>query len=257
MGFADLHIHTIHSHDGTSSVSAVLKHVAKYTDLDVIAITDHNTMDGVREALDLAPIYGVEVIAGSEISTADGHLLGLFIQKPVPAGLPLVETVRLIGEQGGLCVAAHPMAKGTSSLRFDTIREALQQPGINKVLVGIEAFNGGLVYTRRNPVVENQSQELPLAQVGNSDAHVLLTIGQGSTQFEGRTAKDLRTALENSTTKVRKGKGLDGFGVISSYIPRYLLRKLGWVVHNANPEAPLTYARLAQAMDHYIVMQPH
>ncbi len=252
MGFADLHIHTIHSYDGTSSVSAVLKHVAKYTDLNVIAITDHNTMDGVPEALALAPIYGIEVVPGCEISTADGHLLGLFIREPVPVGLSLVETVRLVGEQGGLCIAAHPMAKGTSSLSFETIQNALQEPGVSQVLVGIEAFNGGLVYTRRNPAVENRAQDFPLAQVGNSDAHVLLTIGQGSTQFEGRTASELRMALEKSTTKVRKGKGLDGLDVIRSYIPRYLLRKLGWVVYNENPEAPLTYARLTKAMGHYI-----
>ncbi len=255
MGFADLHIHTIHSHDGTCSVSAVLKHVAKYTDLDVIAITDHNSMDGIREAMDLAPAYGIEVIPGSEISTADGHLLALFIDHSIPAGLSLVETVRLIGEQGGLGIAAHPMAKGTSSLRFHTIQEALKQPGVKRVLVGIETFNGGLVYTRRNPVVETRAQALPLAQVGNSDAHVLKTIGQGATEFEGRTAAELRTALERKTTRVRKGKGLDGLGVIRSYLPRYLLRKLGWVVYSKNPEAPLTYTRLTRVMHYYIGMQ--
>jgi len=254
MGYADLHIHTIHSYDGTCSVSAVLKQVADHTDLDVIAITDHDSMAGVGEALRLAPSYGVDVIPGCEISTADGHLLALFIDRPIQAGLSLIQTVQKVADQDGLCIAAHPMAKGTRSLRFITIQHALRQPGINRVLVGVEAFNGGLVYTRRNPLVEVMAQALPLAQVGNSDAHVLHTIGQGSSEFEGHTASELRTALEDATTRVRKGKGLNGFGVIRSYLPRYLLRKLGWVAFNAYPEAPLTYARLARVMDHRMAL---
>ncbi|MHC1783809.1 MAG: PHP domain-containing protein [Anaerolineaceae bacterium] len=250
MGLADLHIHTIHSYDGTSSVSAVLKHVADHTNLDVIAITDHDSMAGVPEALDLAPAYGIEVIPGSEVSTADGHLLALFIERPIQAGLPLLETIRLVGEQGGVCIAAHPLAKGTSSLNFQTIHHALYQAGINRILVGVEAFNGGLVYTRSNPLVEALALALPLAQVGNSDSHVLKTIGQGASEFEGHTALDLRNALEKHATKVIKGKGLDGLGVIRSYIPHYLLRKLGWVVFNSHPEAPITYARMGRAMNH-------
>jgi len=257
MGFADLHIHTYHSYDGTCSVSAVLKQVADHTDLDVIAITDHDTIAGVPEALDLAPAYGVQVIPGCEISTSDGHLLALFIDRPVQAGLSLIQTVQCVGDQGGLCIVAHPTAKGTSSLRFDTIQQALRLPGINQVLVGIEAFNGGLVYTRGNPLVEAISRYLPLAQVGNSDAHILQTIGQGSTEFEGRTSLMLQAALVKGTTRVRKGKGLDGFGVLRTYIPHYLLRKLGWVAFNAHPQDPLTYARLGRAIRYPVALAQH
>lgn len=248
MGFADLHIHTLHSYDGTSSVSAVLKQVADHTDLDVIAITDHDSLAGVREALDLAPAYGIEVVPGCEVSTAEGHVLALYIDRPIQAGLSLIETLYRVGDVGGICIAAHPTARGASSLQFASIRQALRQPGAAQVLVGVEAFNGGLVYTRSNPLVETLARNLPLAQVGSSDAHVLQTIGQGSSEFEGHTAQDLRIALVQATTRVRKGRGLDGFGVIRSYLPYYLLRKLGWVAFNAHPAAPLTYARLARAV---------
>ncbi|MEJ5202287.1 MAG: PHP domain-containing protein [Anaerolineales bacterium] len=246
MGLADLHIHTVYSYDGTASISAVLKYAADYAALDVIAITDHDSIEGVNEALELAPSYGIEVIPGSEVSTADGHLLALFIDRPIPAGLPLYETVMRIGELGGICVAAHPTARGTSSLRFEKIHEVLQKPEIRKFLVGVEAFNGGLVYTRSNPLVELQARLLPLAQVGNSDAHVIQAIGQGATEFAGRTAADLRLALETGATKVRKGHGLDGWAVLRRYIPYYLMRKLGWVVYNPHPRATFTYARLSQ-----------
>jgi predicted metal-dependent phosphoesterase TrpH len=254
MGFADLHIHTIHSFDGTCAVSAILKFVANYTDLNVIAITDHNTMEGVGEAMELAPAYGIEVIPGCEISTADGHLLALFINRPIPAGLSLVKTVRLVREQNGVCIAAHPNARGADSLQFSTIRRALLNPEVQGTLLGIEAFNGGLGFTRRNAATELIAKTFPLAQVGNSDAHVLETLGQGSSEFPGATAMDLRAALENATTRVRKGVGLDGYKVLRNYLPRYFLRKLGWVAYNADPMQPLTYARINKALNRYAAL---
>jgi hypothetical protein len=54
MGFADLHIHSMYRYDGTASISAILKYIADYADLNLIAITDHDSMEGVPEALDLA-----------------------------------------------------------------------------------------------------------------------------------------------------------------------------------------------------------
>lgn len=246
MGLADLHVHSLHSYDATATVSAILKHVADQTDLDVIAITDHDSMDGVREALSLAPRYGVEVIPGMELSTADGPLLALYIDHPIPAGLPLEESVLRVRAQGGLCIAAHPTAWGTESLSFEKIRQALEVPGVAGCLVGVEAYNGGLVYTRENLSVARRSAQLPLAQTANSDAHVLITIGSCATQFEGRSAADLRRALVNHQTVPMVGEGLTGLQVITSYIPQYLLRKMGWAPYSAGPDAPISYARISR-----------
>jgi predicted metal-dependent phosphoesterase TrpH len=250
MGLADLHIHTIHSPDGIASVPAVLKHVAQDTDLDVIAITDHNSMDGVRQALDLAPRYGIEVIPGCEISTAEGHLLALFIDKPVPAGLSLAQTLRRVGAMGGLCIAPHPMALSCPSLSLDAIRAALAQPALARTLVGIEVYNGGLLKTRHNRTVSARARQLPVADVGNSDSHILHTIGQGSTHFAGHSAADLRRALETATTTALEGIGLGGLALLRSWAPRYALRALGWVPWNSDPRRPIEYARVHQIMAH-------
>ncbi len=251
MGYSDLHIHSIHSYDGTASISAILKYASSNTDLNVLAITDHDTMAGVFEAMDLAPKYNLEVIPGMEVSSKDGHVLCLFIQRPIPSGLSLLETVLRVGDQGGLCVAAHPMAKAVNSLKFGTIRETISNPEAAKTLIGVEAFNGGLVYTRRNAMVDSESRSLPLAQLGDSDAHILRMIGTGSSWFEGTTALDLRAALYNRSTAPRRGTGLTGAAVVTSYIPNYLLRKLGWVSWNSAPEASIRFANLAkiQAMN--------
>jgi hypothetical protein len=244
MGFADLHIHSMYSYDGTASISAILKYVADFTDLNVIAITDHDSMEGVPEALDLAPYYNLEVIPGCEVSSKDGHVLCLFIERPIPPGLSLLETVLMAGNQGGICIAAHPMAKGVNSLRFETIRQVLKHPVASKILVGVEAFNGGLVYTRGNLSVQQESNSLPLAQLGNSDAHILQMIGQGASYYHGYTSADLKNAIINRTTIPRKGNGLSGSAVLTSYIPRFVLRKLGWVSWNESPEKPIIYAQI-------------
>lgn len=255
MGCADLHIHSMYSYDGTASISAILKYAAEQTDLDVIAITDHDSMSGVNEAIDLAPAYHLQVVPGCEISSRDGHVLGLFIESPVPAGLSLLETVQRVGDQGGICVAAHPMAQAVNSLSFRKIREALQSPVAEKVLVGIEAFNGGLVYTRRNSLVATECSHLPLAQMGDSDAHILPLIGQGSSAFVGHTAEDLRNAIVNRMTTPRQGKGLSGAAVFTSYIPRFLMRKMGWVSWNESPENPITYIHLNELMSTHHLTQ--
>jgi predicted metal-dependent phosphoesterase TrpH len=244
MGFADLHIHSLHSFDGTSTVSAILKYTSCHTDLDVIALTDHDTISGVREAMDLAPQYGLEVIPGCEISTMEGHLLALFIDRPISAGLSLLETIARVADQGGLCIAAHPMARGMNSLGFDTIISALQHEPAARTLVGIESFNSGLVYPGSNPIVAAVSCFLPLAQTGNSDAHILAMIGNGSTQFAGKTALDLRKALESHTTIVHAHKELGGVNVLKAYLPQYLRRKLGWASWNAGPDHPVEYIHM-------------
>ncbi len=249
MGFADLHIHTVHSHDGTASVPAILKHVADHTELKVIAVTDHDKTAGVKEAVLLAPRYGLEVIPGCEVSTTDGHLLALFITHPIPAGLSLAETVKRVGRQGGLCIAPHPEARGTSSLSGQAIREALADPDLAKILVGIEIFNGGLVYTRSNQVAAQIGQTLDVARVGNSDSHILQTIGQGSTEFDGSTAADLRRALAAHATVAHVGQGLQGAQALKYWLPKFVLRKLGWVAWNADPEAPLRYARMKRILN--------
>ena len=252
MSLADLHIHTLHSWDGIYSVSAILRYARDHTNLDAIAITDHDEIVGAWEAVDLAPAYEIEVIVGSEISTAEGHLLALFLKERVQPGLSLAETALSVGEQGGLCIAAHPMARGTSSLSAEAIRQALQVPGVAPVLVGIEAFNAGLFHRQSNAAAWALAQTLPLARVGNSDSHVLFSIGQGATEFSGKTAADLRAALEGKTTRVWKSpRQASGIAIARSWLPLFLLRSAGWVSWCPDPLEPMRLGRIRQASPSY------
>lgn len=198
---ADLHIHTTAS-DGTASPEAVLSYVAEETDLRVIAITDHDTLEGALVARRLAPHYGIDVIVGCEISTAIGHVLALFIEQPIPAGLDLTTTVNLIHEQGGLAFAAHPFGALVASVGR---RHLLGPERIDldwHIFDGIEIFNASLWNPANNRRAAEKAQALGLTQIGGSDAHDLAMIGYGRTLFAGTSAADLRRALQRGETQV-------------------------------------------------------
>ena len=79
--YIDLHVHSNIS-DGTMSPADVVKLAAK-SGLSAIALTDHDTVDGIEEALAAGEKYGVEIIPGIEISAdykgGDLHILGFDI----------------------------------------------------------------------------------------------------------------------------------------------------------------------------------
>src|SRR3989304_3186790 len=218
MGLADLHLHTIYSYDGTASLPAVLSR-AKQLGLDVIAITDHDEIAGALKAMEIAPNYGVEVIPGIEITTADGDLLAFFITEKVDAGLSLLETVLRVREIGGVCVAPHPMAggMGMKSLSARTILKALRNPDVAETLIGIEVYNATALDRISNHYARILASQLKIANTGSSDAHVVDAIGLGATEFEGNSAADLLIALKNGTTKVSKQKDWSAVRIMGSW----------------------------------------
>jgi predicted metal-dependent phosphoesterase TrpH len=246
MGKADLHIHTTFSFDSSCTVSAVLEWAASSTNLDVIAITDHDEFDGALEAVQRGPEFGIEVIPGCEISTRAGHLLALFLKRPVPPGLSLLETVLRVGEQGGLCIAAHPTATLAHGLSAESIRSALQDPDARQVLVGIETMNTGLFFQKANLNAQRINRELRLASTGSSDSHVFWTIGFGYTQFQGYTAADLRQALINHSTSAHSLLEKHSLVYWARHVFHRTLRKMGWVIWAPEPNANLVLRRLAK-----------
>jgi predicted metal-dependent phosphoesterase TrpH len=197
---ADIHIHTTYSADGTAGVEQVLEYVATKTDLRVVAITDHDEIAGALKARRLASQYGLDVIVGEEVSTAEGHLLALFIEQWLPPGRPAAETIAAVHAQGGLCIAAHPFAWLVPSLGWNGLRERTG-PGKDWLLDGVESYNASLWLHQSNMTAERVGKGLNLAICGGSDSHQLSTIGLGYTLFPGATAQDLRRAIATRQTR--------------------------------------------------------
>ena len=106
--------------------------------IDVVAITDHDTISG---ALELREAAGFTVIVGEEIDTADGELIGLFLDEPVPAGLPgRCRRPRRIRAQGGLVYLQHPFYGIVRGRMRPAAREDLRGRGLIDI---VEARNGG------------------------------------------------------------------------------------------------------------------
>ena len=225
MGLADLHIHTVYSYDGTASVPAVLAR-AKQAGLAVIAITDHDEIKGALKAFDLAPQFGIEVIPGIEITTAEGDLLALFVTQAIKPGQPLIETILNVGEAGGICIAPHPMARGAGmkSLSGASILRALDHPVASRVLIGIETYNATALDRESNVLAQKLWEECPgIAQVGSSDAHYLRAIGTGATEFLGNTAAHLLDALWIGATDIRQGEQMSSAQILGSWALNFVI----------------------------------
>ena len=202
MGKADIHIHTTHS-DGMATVEQVLEFVENETDLDLIAITDHDMFDGADEARNLAARrnYRFQVMTGCEITTLEGHLLALGINKPVRSLQPLDKTIAQVHEQGGIVIAPHPMSWMIRSIGRNGLLRIHRNPSDIVLFDGCETLNPSLAgKVAADQVRELNHHVLQLAETGGSDSHVLPTIGSAATNFAGKTADDFRRALADKST---------------------------------------------------------
>ena len=71
----DSHIHSEYSPDSSSKIDDIIKK-AKMENIDVIAISDHNTVDGTDEVLKKTRNTDILAIPSIEISSTQGHILG-------------------------------------------------------------------------------------------------------------------------------------------------------------------------------------
>jgi len=191
---ADLHIHTTFS-DGAATPAMVVTRAIE-RGLSVVAITDHECIDGALEAARVAPSR-CDVIAGEEVSTRDGHVLGLFLSEAVRPGMTAAETVAAIHAQGGLAIPAHPYLNLGGARGVGAVGEGLDWDAI-------EVANGSPGAWYANRVARRRQSLWARAQTGGSDAHILDAVGTSVTLFPGRTAADLRAAIAAGTTTAQR-----------------------------------------------------
>lgn len=202
LGRADMHLHTLYS-DGTMGVQTLLDHVERHTTLDLVAVTDHERIDGALRAREIvaAGNYHFEVVIGEEVTTRRGHVLALFLEHRIPALRSLEETIERIHDQGGIAIAAHPMAPLTPSIGHRSLLRLHHDPRPERHLDGIEIMNPSVAGRARRHHRRRVNEEiLELAELGNSDAHVPEGIGSGWTWFAGTSAEDYRAAVQARAT---------------------------------------------------------
>ena len=201
LGRADMHIHSIAS-DGTASAAQILEHAELHTDLDVIAIADHERIEAAVECQRLARERGsrLDVVVAEEVTTRSGHLLGVFLQARLARNQRLETTVAEIHEQGGLAIVPHPFSAFTKGMRKHAIMRVHLSPDPLVYWDALEGYNPSTAGRYGRSATIRLAGALGLPLVGNSDGHTLDTIGDGRTFFPGTTAEDYRRAITEGTT---------------------------------------------------------
>ena len=214
---ADLHIHTTYS-DGVMEPEDVMNYMATYTDFRVLAITDHNTMDGAFRAADYRKrnpdiFKDLDMIVGEEVSSREGHIVGLFLTEYIPPHMSAAKTVEAIHSQGGLAIAAHPYTHWMVFAGLLGVKSLIGKLPFDAV----EVRNSNVTEIYANPWSAHRNcklQQLPI--VGSSDAHFLQAVGKCYTRFKGRTPEDLRRAIVNG--EVRAGGRVWGPIILLRYV---------------------------------------
>src|SRR5581483_11852977 len=87
---SDLHIHTNMEGDGSLTPFEVVD-VAAALGLNAVAVTEHDSLKPAEVAREYAEkkSSSVEIVVGTEVTTSEGHLLGLFVRSPVQKNLSL------------------------------------------------------------------------------------------------------------------------------------------------------------------------
>ena len=165
---ADLHVHSTYSSDSIITPRDLVFY-AKKSGLTAVAVTDHNNVEGAQKIAREADFL---IIPGTEVSSLDGHIIGLNVQELIPRGLSADETVDRIHEVGGVAIASHPFALFKGSIgkhvtaKFDAI----------------EAINASAFPFKSSTRKANELAEwLKLPKVAGTDAHYGPVIGQAYT----------------------------------------------------------------------------
>jgi len=190
----DLHTHTWDSSDSFADPEEVIAAACRRS-VDRIAITDHNA---IGTALKLRDRYPELVIAGEEIKTSEGEIIGLFLDKEIPAGLSPEVTIDRIREQGGLVTVPHPLDR----LRGSRLAAAALRR-VAYLVDAVEVVNSRVTFPSDNRRARIFADQHDLAFTAGSDAHVPSEFGTAYVLLDEPPAhnpKELLAQLNNART---------------------------------------------------------
>jgi predicted metal-dependent phosphoesterase TrpH len=190
--------------DGWPTPKELVEHAARRAKLDVIAVTDHDTIEGALRAREHAAKRArFHVIVGEEVSSRDGHIVALFIERRVRPGMSAAATVDAIHDQGGLALAVHPFWRTQRMARTGPVH-GVGWLAADLDFDAVEVENATPGFYLVNQLAHRLNLGLGAADVGSSDAHILDAVGRAFTEFPGKTPETLRAALESRTTVARR-----------------------------------------------------
>lgn len=207
----DSHIHSEYSPDSSSKIDDILKVAAK-RNIDIIAISDHNTVDGTSEVLKKTRNTDILAIPSIEISSSHGHILGFGCEENIPRDLSPEDTIDKIHDLGGLAIIPHPYCFYRHGL-LHNYKEKLN-------IDAIETRNARFIVGYCNNKAKNLSIKENLPALGASDAHYYKFVGDCYSLID--CEKDVDSVLKS----ISKGKTeAKGKGTSNIKLSKYLFEK--------------------------------
>jgi len=209
----DPHIHSCYSPDSLTKIEDI---IAKSIDLklDIIAISDHNTVEGSKVAVELTKNRDdLLVIPSIEISSEKGHILGFGCEEKIEEGLPAQETIDKIRDQGGIAIIPHPYCYYRHGLLHKINYKTLD-------FDAIEVKNARFIIGYCNNKAKNISEYDNIPGLGSSDAHYVEFIGDCYTNI------DCEMDIDSVLKAIKKGKvEVHGKGTSNVELSKYLFHK--------------------------------
>ena len=191
----EFHCHTVYSKDSLARPERLLA-ACQRKGIDRLVITDHDTIEGAKRCQELDP---QRVIVGEEILTQAGELLAAFVQEEVPAGLPPLEAIHCLRQQGAFIGVSHPfdlMRKG-----HWTLAELME---ITPLVDAIEIFNARCFLPIYNAQAQAYAEKYGLLGTVGSDAHAIFELGRATQCLpDFSDATSLKAALPQAEVEVR------------------------------------------------------
>ena len=199
LAFADFHIHTRASRDSILTEERFIR-VAIERGLTHVAVTNHNNVEGAlavrARVAELGLAEELTVIIGEEVSTADGEIVGVFLERTIPRGLSADETADEIHAQGGLVSIPHAY----DPFRASHIREApLERLAEAGKVDAMEVFNSRVTFQRHNLQAAEFAARYRIPGIACSDSHSAREVAMSFNALPAFTsASELRSALEEN-----------------------------------------------------------
>ncbi len=208
----DSHIHSEYSSDSSAKIDDILK-VANQRGIDIIAISDHNTVDGTDEVIRKTRNTDILAIPSIEISSSHGHILGFGCEENIARDLSPEETIDKIHDFGGLAIIPHPYCFYRHGLLCKSDPENLK-------IDAIETKNARFIVGYCNGKAKKLSKNENISGLGASDAHYYKFVGDCYSKIE--CEKDIDSVMK----AIKKGKvEACGKGTSNVRLSKYLFDK--------------------------------
>ncbi|OUJ18983.1 Metal-dependent phosphoesterase (PHP family) [Methanonatronarchaeum thermophilum] len=191
----DFHVHSEYSEDAAGTIEEIIESAEKQ-ELDAIAITDHDRIEGNLEGQKLCENKDLIVIPGVEVTTKDGHLIVLGINETIEPGLSVEKTIEIAKKENAFIIVPHLFHRYRHGIgkKIDKLKDKVD---------AIEVYNSRYVTGIANARAKRYTKKNGIAVVAGSDSHIPEMVGRGVTKLDcDKSIESIFEAVKSGETEI-------------------------------------------------------